>query len=67
MSAGLLPSACLDRLRVEARAFAAAAEAWAAADPAERPARRRELERLWAEIGATLRNAGIPLAPEPGR
>ena len=67
MSTGLLPPACLDRLRTEAQAFAAAAEVWASAGPAERPARRVELERLWAEIGATLRSAGIPLAAGPGR
>ncbi len=67
MSADSLTPACLDRLRRQALAFAAAAEVWAAASPAERSARRLELERLWADIGATLRRAGIPLAAGPGR
>ena len=60
----------LDDIQAQAQAFETAAQIWVSAAGAERTACERELARLWHEVGATLRQAGIPLTepdarPEP--
>ena len=52
----------LDDIQAQARVFETVAQAWVSAAGAERTACERELAHLWRDVGATLRQAGIPLA-----